>query len=467
MRYIEFCIIVGVLLCIVTGCAVNPVTGEKEIMLFSDAQEVNLGQNADPDIRWQFGGLYNDPKVTAYVNGVGQKAAAVSHRSNIKYHFAVVDSSVANAFALPGGFIYITRGLLVRLDNEAQLAAVLGHEIAHVTARHGIKRLQTTLGFNILLAIVDQVAAAGSEGYRQRRGFVKAASTIAYGTVALGYSRDNEFQADELGTIYARGAGYNPKGMVQLLGVLKSMHSREPSWIEKYLMSHPPATERIGAVETQITQFPKDQGMGQMKKAGYHNGIGDLLEVQKAYDLYDKAEEHRSKGEFQEALSEYRKSLKIKDIAKPHHGMGLVYHAQGKHSRAIGEYKKSIKIDSEYIFAHNSMGLAYMASKDYKNAVPAFKNAIGVYENFSNAHANLGETYYNLKQYPTAIESLEMAIALNNKHPRAHTNLGLTYEATGNTTKAIEEYKMAVQVAPNEKYTGTARQRLEKLEKAN
>ena len=151
MRYVGY-ITTILLFCAVGGCAENPVTGEKEIMLISTVQEVELGKNSDPDIRWQFGGVYRDDQLAAYVNSVGQRVAAVSHRADIPYHFTIVDSSVANAFALPGGYIYITRGLLVRLGNEAQLSSVLGHEIGHVTARHGAKRLTSILGFNPALA---------------------------------------------------------------------------------------------------------------------------------------------------------------------------------------------------------------------------------------------------------------------------------------------------------------------------
>ena len=462
MRYVE-CVIVLALLCVVCGCAVNPVTGKKELMLFSDAQEIELGKNADPDIRWQFSGVYHDAQLGAYVNSVGQRTAAVSHRSNIPYYFAVVDSSVVNAFALPGGYIYITRGLLTRLENEAQLASVLGHEIGHVTARHGMKRLQLNLGFNVLLAVIDQ-AAGGSESNSTRRGLIKLTSTVAFGTLALGYSRDDEFQADELGTIYASGAGYDPEGMVQLLEVLKSMHTREPSSVEVFFSSHPRSSDRIKKVESRIS----DQSEGQLKQAEYRANTRDLAVAQKAYDHYDKGEEHRKNSRYKEALTEYEQALSIREnLAKPHHGIGLVYQAQGNHSKALREYKKAVGIQPDYIFAHNSMGRTYIDLKRYDDAVPVLKKAVEIYQNFDDAHANLGEAYYRLEQYSEAVESLEMAIALNEKHPRAHTNLGLTYEATGNTTKAIEEYQKAVEVAPDKEYTNTARQRLEQLKQAN
>jgi len=458
-----FCSLAGlsIILLIMNGCAVSPITGERELILFSDSQEIELGKNADADIKWQFGGVYNDPQISEYVDTVGQRVAKVSHRPEIPYHFTVVDSSVVNAFALPGGYIYITRGLLAKLDNEAQLASVLGHEIGHVTARHGIKRLQYTLGFNVLLGVIDHVVASGNENYQKWRGLIKTTSSVAFATVALGYSRKDEFQADELGTLYSFKAGYNPEGMIQLLNTLKSLHEQEPSSVEEFFMSHPRTSSRIEEVEDQISKFDTEQQDG-LKKSKYKSQIESLMLVNKAYEHYDKAEVYRKKGQYPQALEEYKKSLQIKNLAKPHYGIGLVYHAQGKYNMAIVEYKKAVNIDSNY-YAYNHMGMAYIETGDYNNAISNLKKAIKIYENFDDAHANLGEAYYKLKQNSEAIESLELAIALNENHPRVHTTLGLVYEAVGNTEKAIEEYEKAITVAPKDNYTNIARQRLTQI----
>jgi predicted Zn-dependent protease len=463
MRHIFSIVLLLFLTSIIVGCAVSPITGKRELMLFSDAQEIELGKSAHPDIQWQFGGAYKDAQLSAYVDSVGQRVASASHRANIPYHFTVVDSSIANAFALPGGYIYITRGLLVLLDNEAQLAAVLGHEIGHVTGRHGVKRLQANLGFNVLLAIIDHVAAGG-EGNERRRGLIKTTSSAAFATVALGYSRKDEFQADELGTIYASKAGYDPEGMVQLLSTLKNMHEREPTKVEEFFMSHPRSSSRIEAVTKQIAELSSEQIKGDLKQNQYKARIRNLMIAQNAYEHYDKGEEHRRNGRYEEARSEYNQALRIKrDIAPAHYGIGLIHHAQDKHRQAINEYERALRINPDYIYAHNAMGLSYMQIRRYDDAVSSFKKALEIYENFDSAYANLGEAYYNMKQYPDALKSLEMAIALNEQHPRAYTTIGLTYEAIGDTTKAIQAYEIAVKVAPDEEYTNTARQRLSKL----
>lgn len=445
------------------GCAINPITGEKEFMIFSDQQEISFGKEADPDVRWQFGGVYDDSQLQNYVNSVGQKVAAVSDRNNIPYHFAIVDSSDINAFALPGGYVYITRGLLVRMDNEAELASVLGHEIGHVNARHSMKRMQNTLGFSMALVILDQ-AAGGSQNYQEYRGLIKTGSSVAFAVVSLGYGRDDELEADSLGTKYAAKASYDPKGMVQLLELLKSLNEREPSSVEEFFMSHPKTSIRIEAVNKEIPKLPPNP-QGIINQSEYKSKISNLVVAQKAYDHYDKAEALRIKGSYSQALSEYNEALKIKKLSKPYRGIGLVYYNQNKYDQAINEFKTALRLESGDVITYNYMGEAYMKLNRYDDASSAFKKAITLYENYDDAYANLGEIFYKQKQYPDAVKALEMATNLNPKHPRAYTTLGLAYEATGESQKAIEAYEQAINVAPKEDYTNTARQRLSELKK--
>lgn len=462
MKRIQYISILMLMVFIIVGCALNPITGKREFMIFSDQQEIGFGEDADPDIRWQFGGAYSDSQLQSYVNSVGQKVASASDRNNIPYHFTVVDSSDINAFALPGGYVYITRGLLSRMDNEAQLAAVLGHEIGHVNARHSMKRMQNVLGFNMALAILDQ-AASGSKNYQEYRGLVKTGSSVAFAAVSLGYGRDNELEADSLGTKYANKAGYDPKGMVQLLELLKSLSEREPSSVEEFFMSHPRTSIRIDAVNKELVTLQSQNKA--INQSEYKSKINELSVAQKAYEHYDKAEELRTKGTYSQALTEYNEALKIKKISKPYRGMGLVYYAQNKNDQAISEFKTAIKMDSEDVMSYNYMGMSQMKLGRNDDASSAFRKAISLYENYDEAYANLGEVLYKQKQYADAIKSLEMAVNLNPKHPKAYTNLGLAYEANGEKQKAIEAYQQAIEVAPKDSYTDTARQRLSELNK--
>ena len=462
MKFIQYVAILILLAFVFAGCSVNPVTGKNEIMIFSDSQEINFGSEADPDIVWQFGGAYSDNQLKAYVNNVGQKVAASSDRANIPYHFKIVDNSEVNAFALPGGYVYITRGLLVKLENEAQLAATLGHEIGHVNAKHSMKNLQQQLGFSMIMSILDQ-AASGSEKYQQWRGLIRTGSSVAFSAVSLGYGRDNELQADALGTKFADKAGYDPQGMIQLLEILKSLSESEPSAVEVFFMSHPKTSIRITEVNTEIAKLPIQQPKGILNASEYKSKTNNLAIIQKAYEHYDKGEALRLKGQYSQAISEYNQALSINNMAKPHHGIGLVYYAQNNYAQAINEYKTAIGIDLGYIPPLNDLGLAYMKQNQYDDAESAFKKAVSSYENFDDAWSNLGEVLYYKKQYPNAITALEVATSLNPKHPRAFTTLGLSYEANGDTQKAIGAYEQAIQIAPNDSYTNMARQHLSSL----
>ena len=192
------------------SCAVNPVTGRSELALvsFSEEEEVALGARAYTPAVQQQGGFYRDQALEDYVQGVGTRIARVSHRSNLNYRYRVLNSSVPNAFALPGGYIVINRGLLVHLSSEAELAAVLGHETGHVTARHSLAGYQRAMAANLLLAGVS-VAAGGKTGVMQLSG-------VTASLVENGFSRDQEREADWLGIDYMVKAGYNPEGAVRL-----------------------------------------------------------------------------------------------------------------------------------------------------------------------------------------------------------------------------------------------------------
>jgi predicted Zn-dependent protease len=225
-------------------CATTGPGGKKSLILISTSQEVSLGKEFAAQIDTT-NPLSDDSVIIAYVDEVGQKVARISDRADLTYHFSVIDTPVVNAFACPGGFIYVYTGLLETMDNEAQLAAVLAHEISHVVARHGVKRLQQVLGLQVLLSIA---LGESSELTQQAVG-------IGLAVLLQAYSRDNEFEADEYGAVYMQKAGYNPEGMVQLLEKLLEMSSGEAGFFEKVMATHPPSKDRIQRVKNQIQGF--------------------------------------------------------------------------------------------------------------------------------------------------------------------------------------------------------------------
>jgi len=235
------------------GCATNPVTGKRELVLISEAQEIAMGKEAAPECEKEFGGKVADADLQQYVQSVGRRLAEVSDRP-MPYTYILVASDVPNAFALPGGSIFITAGLMKRLTNERQLAAVLGHETGHVAARHSVQQMQKQMGAQLLVEIASRTAGAETGG--TAADVAKIVSTVAL----MKYSRDDEYQADELGIKYAAKAGYNPWGMVELLTLLDAMQQAEPSRFQEMFQTHPLSSKRIERARLMLLQDPAYKG---------------------------------------------------------------------------------------------------------------------------------------------------------------------------------------------------------------
>lgn len=206
-------LVLGALLAIslTTGCATNPATGGTDLVLMSEKEEIKIGTEMHEELI-KGGAAYPDPEVQAYVNRIGQKLAKVSDRPDLEYTFTVIDDENINAFATPGGFVYINRGLMMYLDNEAELAGVLGHEIGHITARHSVRQ-QTAGMTNSVLAGAAYILTGSAD--------VADASNY-YGTsLVRGYGREHELEADSEGAAYMHRAGYDPNQLLEVIGVLK------------------------------------------------------------------------------------------------------------------------------------------------------------------------------------------------------------------------------------------------------
>lgn len=226
----------AIALLLAAACAVNPVTGRRELALLSEAQEVALGRDSDPQIVAEFG-LYDDPELQAYVDAVGQKMAKLSHRPDLPFTFRVLDSPVINAFALPGGFIYVTRGILAHMNNEAELAVVLGHEIGHVTARHGVQQYSRAQ----LATVGLGVGAILSEDFARFGGLAQSAAGLLF----MKFGRDDERQSDELGVEYALRAGYDAEIGVHFFEVLDRQTQESGQSIPNWMSTHPAPEARV------------------------------------------------------------------------------------------------------------------------------------------------------------------------------------------------------------------------------
>jgi predicted Zn-dependent protease len=225
------------------GCLRNPITQKRETKLISERAEREIGAETKKKIMEDMGEL-KDPVLTHYVSTLGRRLAAVSDRPKLDYDFTVLDTGVINAFAAPGGFIFVTRGLLQQVSNEAELASVLGHEIGHVAGWHSVGMIQKQMGLGTLSALGAIVS--GVRLGPEAMVMVAQAADLFSGLYLLGYSRENELEADRVGLRYMSSAGYDPRAALaffQKLAVLEKQEGSD-SW-ESYLRSHPPTEERI------------------------------------------------------------------------------------------------------------------------------------------------------------------------------------------------------------------------------
>jgi predicted Zn-dependent protease len=240
---------------IFNSCAKNPVTGRNDFMLMSKEQEIAMGQQSDPEIK-NFFGIYEDPKLQQFINEKGQQMAAVSHRKDLKYEFKVVDSPVVNAFAVPGGYVYFTRGIMAHFNNEAEFAGVLGHEIGHITARHSAKQYS-----NAQLAQIGLLA-----GSVISPAFAQYAEIAGQGVqlLFLKFGRDAESQSDRLGVEYSTKIGYDANEMAGFFTTLDRMREGGEE-IPTFLSTHPDPADRERKVMKEAQNWQKKVSAEELK----------------------------------------------------------------------------------------------------------------------------------------------------------------------------------------------------------
>lgn len=246
-----------------SGCSTNPVSGKKDFSLINKDQELAMGAQAHRSIMKQKK-RFNNSKIQAYVNNLGQQLARQSHRKDIKYTFTVLDDPSVNAFALPGGYVYITTGIMAYLNSEGELAGVLGHEIGHVTAKHGVKQQSAGVASAILMSVIaKQTGGTGKEFNNLSKALLS------------GYGRDHELQADRLGAEYLARIGYAPKNMIDVVGVLKAQEEfdkfqarregRQPQAYHGVFASHPRNDTRLQQIIAEAGKYKK----GATRDAGH------------------------------------------------------------------------------------------------------------------------------------------------------------------------------------------------------
>ncbi|MHC4656480.1 MAG: M48 family metalloprotease [Planctomycetota bacterium] len=241
---------ISLILCLSAGCVVNPITGEEELMLMGEQQDVAIGKKYAPELEKQMGGKIDNSSLQNYVNNVGLKVAKVSHRRNWDYHFVALEDDTVNAFALPGGYIFITKGMLRQLTTESQLASILAHETAHVVARDTAALMSREIGIGILLS-----AAVSDSTSRTAR----TAADLTRQIIGFRFSRRDEKDADLAGLDYMVRAGYDPNGMVETMQILESRQKERPI---EFFSTHPNPENRMAYLKSRIhSRYRRRQGL--------------------------------------------------------------------------------------------------------------------------------------------------------------------------------------------------------------
>lgn len=414
-------VLCSILLFTLAGCAVNPVTGKKEFVLISEGQEIAIGEENYPITTQINGGLFQDAELQRYVERVGQRIASFSHRPNLRYEFNVVNSSQVNAYALPGGKISITRGLLSRIENEDQLAAVLGHEIGHVAARHSAVQITRTTLARIA------IAGLGSLGRLYYLG-----STYAATLLLLKYSRDQERQADLLGLEYMEKAGYNPVGMLQVMEILKRISKREPSKLEALFQSHPLPEERVENIRAELDTGNHPNTLLPFKTDPFLKKTAFLRSLRKAYGHYDRGDALMERGRYREAEREYRRAIALgPDQSLFYGGLAFSLFRQGRLIEAGRSIDKALRLYPD-LFSNRYLG---------------------------------GVIAYHTGDYFRAIRHLKIADRLIPDVPQVKLYLGRSYESIGDYRGAIRNYREVIRLAPESREAVEARARLRILQR--
>jgi predicted Zn-dependent protease len=255
------------ILLVVAACAVNPATGRREFSLVSESEEIQMGREADPQITASIG-LVDDPELQSYVSGLGMRLAEVSERPNLPWSFKVVDDPIVNAFAVPGGFIYVTRGILASFDSEAELAGVLGHEVGHVTARHSANQISRQQLQQIGLG----VGMIFSETVRDYGSLAAAGLQV----MNLSFSRGDETQSDELGLRYIARLSYDPEAMIGVFQMLANVSAGGEGRIPQWQLTHPYPENREAHIREEIAAAGLRPG-GRVARDEYLDRIDGLV----------------------------------------------------------------------------------------------------------------------------------------------------------------------------------------------
>ncbi len=387
---------------LLAGCATNPVTGKKELMLVSEQQELAIGKKNYLPMRQAQGGDYTvDPQLTEYINQVGQKLAVVSDRK-LPYEFKVLNNSVPNAWALPGGKIVMNRGLLTELNSEAELAAVLGHEIVHAAAKHSARSMSR--GAFIQGAVMAAVIGTAGKDYAQ---LAQLGAGLGAQLVTQKYGRDAERESDLYGMKYMSKAGYNPQGAVDLQKTfLRLSEGRRSDWLSGLFASHPPSQERVDLNKSTLATLPNNGIVGRER---YKQKTAHLIASKDAYKAYDEGRVAFKKEDYSTAEKKAREAIRKEPREGHFHSLlGDVAQKRNKPQQAMNYYNKAISLNDNFFYYYLQRGEVNKKLNQLTAAKNDFTKSNQLLPS-ADAHNSLGVIAENLGQYDQAKMHYEKA----------------------------------------------------------
>jgi len=447
----------------VAGCRLNPVTGSRELALVSQQEEIALGHQTHPNVIFMYDGEYHDPELNRYLGTIVMRLHACSHRREMPMEFTMLNTSVVNAFATPA-HVYATRGFLARLENEAQFAAVMGHELAHVAAGHTAKQLSNNLLTGLVFGLAGS-AAGDSAGSRVAVGLGEVSVTL----LGLSYSREQERQADRVGTYYMALAGWDAEQAVQMQRLLASMGRRRDTVLDRYLSTHPQTDNRIMEIRNVIQE--KD-----LRSSRYIQGDGtyaerwtrrlrELRSIDRAFGPYDRGTELLDEGDYAGALSAANESLDMRTDQPPFHRLkGDALLGLDRLAEAQAAYLEALAQDRRYVPANTGLGFVFVKQGKFAEAEKEFAIAAHGFPGSVAARYGLGMTRYELGRYAEAIPPLEAVAGARPNDPDVHYPLAVCYDRTGRPADAYHSYQRALQSGLTGERKEHARKRVRELQ---
>lgn len=413
---------------LVSACVKNPVTGKNDLLLVDEGWELQVGAQQYLPLRQQQGGDYEvDPKVENYVRSVGMRLAAKSDRK-LPYEFNVINDSTPNAWALPGGKISINRGLLLELGSEAELAAVLGHEIVHSAAKHGARG--ATRGMGLQLGVMTATILAQQNGYDGQ--VAQMASSVGAQIINSRYGQGAELESDRYGMEYMARAGYNPQGAVELQRTfVKLSQGQSNNPLSRLFASHPPSQKRVQENIKTAAALPKGGERGDRQ---YKTMMATLFKTRKAYEAHDAARLALQKGDVRQASSLLNTALKIEPRESRFHSLaGDIALSQNNLKAARNSFDRAISLNSAYFYNYVQRGRIFEAQNNDRAAQADYAKSVSL---LPTATAQLGlgafaeqqgktqvaRRFYSMAAQAGGAEGQRAQQALTRMRPDANSN---------------------------------------------